>query len=245
MKNLICTVEARMGSTRLPGKSMLFLNKKYRLIDFVILNALNSKYINNKNLYLLTSKSINNFSLANYVKKKYKIKIIYGSEENVFSRYNFFKKKKKLKIIRLTGDNPIIDPLIIDKFIEFYNLQKIDYASTRSMSHSKKWKVKSDYPKGIALEIFESKKLFKNEKNFNKFNCEYPTWFFFKKEKKEYKIKKFKAFEVYKKFNLKKSYTIDTKEDYIKIKKLIKKYNFQAGKNNFYRFLSSKNNEKS
>ena len=233
-----------MGSKRLPGKSMFFLNNGYRLIDFVILNALNSKYINNKNLFLLTSINKNNLPLANHVKNKYKIKIIYGSEENVFSRYNSF-KKKKLKIIRLTGDNPIIDPLIIDKFIEFYNLQKIDYASTRSMSHSEKWKVKSDYPKGIALEIFETKKLFKNEKNFKKSNWQYPTWFFFKKEKKEYKIKKFKTFKVYKKFDLKKSYTIDTKKDYIKIKKLIKKYNFIAGKNNFYRFLSSKKNEKS
>ena len=41
MKNLKCTIEARMGSTRLPGKSMKFLNKDSRLIDFVIMNALN------------------------------------------------------------------------------------------------------------------------------------------------------------------------------------------------------------
>ena len=48
MKNLKCTIEARMGSTRLPGKSMKFLNKDSRLIDFVIMNALKSKYINKK-----------------------------------------------------------------------------------------------------------------------------------------------------------------------------------------------------
>ena len=35
------------------------------------------------------------------------------------------------------------------------------------MSHSKRWKVKSDYPKGISLEIFSSKKLFVNDKKFN------------------------------------------------------------------------------
>ena len=48
MKNLKCTIEARMGSTRLPGKSMKFLNKDSRLIDFVIMNALKSKYINKR-----------------------------------------------------------------------------------------------------------------------------------------------------------------------------------------------------
>ena len=45
-----------MGSTRLPGKSMKFLSQNLRLIDFVIINALNSKYINKKNIYLLTSR---------------------------------------------------------------------------------------------------------------------------------------------------------------------------------------------
>ena len=49
-----------MGSTRLPGKSMKFLNKNFRLIDFVIANALKSKYLKEKNIYLLTSNKKNN-----------------------------------------------------------------------------------------------------------------------------------------------------------------------------------------
>ena len=48
MKKIRCTIEARMGSTRLPGKSMKFLNKNFRLIDFVIANALKSKYLKKK-----------------------------------------------------------------------------------------------------------------------------------------------------------------------------------------------------
>ena len=32
------------------------------------------------------------------------------------------------------------------------------------MEHSKKWKAKSDFPKGISIEMFMSKKLFINEK---------------------------------------------------------------------------------
>jgi len=51
VRKIRCTIEARMGSTRLPGKSMKFLNKNFRLIDFVIANALNSKYLNKKNIY--------------------------------------------------------------------------------------------------------------------------------------------------------------------------------------------------
>ena len=72
MKNLKCTIEARMGSKRLPGKSMKFLTKNSRLIDFVIMNALKSKYINKRNIYLLTSQNKNNKVLINHVKKNIK-----------------------------------------------------------------------------------------------------------------------------------------------------------------------------
>jgi len=47
-------IEARMGSTRLPGKSMKFLDKKFKLIDFEIINALKKKLKKKKNIYLLT-----------------------------------------------------------------------------------------------------------------------------------------------------------------------------------------------
>ena len=33
------------------------------------------------------------------------------------------------------------------------------------MAHTKKWPVKSDFPRGLSVEIFLSKKLFENEKN--------------------------------------------------------------------------------
>ena len=60
MKNIKCAIEARMGSKRLPGKTMKILKDKNRLIDFVISNALSSKHLNRNNIYLLTSKSKNN-----------------------------------------------------------------------------------------------------------------------------------------------------------------------------------------
>ena len=46
MNKVKCVIEARMGSKRLPGKSMKYLSNNLRLIDFVIRNALSSKYLN-------------------------------------------------------------------------------------------------------------------------------------------------------------------------------------------------------
>ena len=59
----------------------------------------------------------------------------------------------------------------------------MDYLTTRAMEHSKNWKIKSSFPKGISLEAFSSNKLFAKEEKFNKNIYEFPTWFFFNKNK--------------------------------------------------------------
>ena len=59
-----------MGSTRLPGKSMKFLNKNFRLIDFYA-NTLKSKYLKEK--IFSTSNKKNNKILIDHVKKIIKL----------------------------------------------------------------------------------------------------------------------------------------------------------------------------
>ena len=233
MKKIRCTIEARMGSTRLPGKSMKFLNKNSRLIDFVIANALKSKYLKEKNIYLLTSNKKNNKILIDHVKKNYKINIITGSDSNVFSRYLYFRNYKKFIFLRLTADNPLVDPFLIDKFIEYFLKSKADYLTTRAMDHSKKWKIKSDYPRGISAEIFNSEKLFYNEKKFNSKIFQSPTWFFFNKLFNA-KIKKFKSFGIYKKLVMTNSFTVDNPKDYMNVVNFIKKNKCSPGMNNIY-----------
>lgn len=236
MKNIKCVIEARMGSKRLPKKTMKFLNKKFRLIDFVILNALSSRYFNLKNIFLLTSNNKNNQKLINYVKKKYKIKIIKGPEKNVYKRYDFFKKFKNIPLVRLTADNPLVDPYLTDRFVDYFLKYKTDYLTTRAMEHSKKWKAKSDFPKGISIEMFMSKKLFINEKKFNKEIQESPTWFFFNKKFKA-KVSKFPSFDIYKNFTYRKTLSIDTKKDYLDVRQFIKDNSCKPGSNNIYKYL--------
>jgi len=230
---IICVVEARMGSKRFPGKSLKKIDSKNRLIDYVILNALKSKYLNKKNVYVLTSKLKNNIPLINHIKKNYQINIMTGSEENVFSRYKLLNKKGNYAILRLTGDNPLIDPLLIDNFLETFFKKKIDYLTTRAMEHSSRWKTKSSFPKGISLEVFNSKNLFQKELEFNKCNFEFPTWFFFNKKIKA-KIKKFNSFGNYKYLSKNLSFTLDNHKDYIRLKSFINKNNCKPGENNIW-----------
>ncbi len=224
-----------MGSKRLPGKSMKLITPKFKLIDFIIRNALQSNYINKKNIYLLTSKNKNNKILISYVKKNYAVKIIKGSEKNVYSRYKKFDDGKNYTILRLTADNPLVDPKLIDRFIEYFMKSKAEYLTTRAMCHSKNWKVKSDFPKGISLEIFYSKKLFINDKKFNLLNQESPTWFFYNK-KFDLKVEKFRSFSFYKKLKKNLSFTIDTQKDLLRLKNFLKKYRCLPGKNNYLKY---------
>ena len=239
MKNIKCVIEARMGSKRLPGKSMMNLFNNYKVIDYTIQSALNSNYLSSKNIYLLTSKNLDNLKLIKYVKKNYKIKIIAGSENNVFSRYYFLKRFNSAKILRLTADNPLVDPFLIDYSLKFFENNNIDYLTSRAMFHSKRWKVKSDFPRGISLEIFKSKKLFQNENKFDKTNFHSPTWFFYNKLFKD-KICKLKSFGAYKQIKKKLSFTIDTKSDYNFVKNFIKKNNFKPGQDNLCNFYKNK-----
>lgn len=241
MKNFKCVIEARMGSKRLPGKSMKLITSKYRLIDFIICNALQSSYISKKNIYLLTSNDKNNKILISHIKKKYGVKIIKGSEKNVYSRYKKFNDCKNYTILRLTADNPLIDPKLIDRFIEHFKKSKAEYLTTRAMCHSKNWKIKSDFPKGISLEIFYSKKLFANDKRFNSSNQESPTWFFYNK-KFDVKVEKFKSFSFYKKIKKNLSFTIDTQKDLSRLKKFLKKYQCLPGQNNYLNYCRNFSN---
>lgn len=238
-KKIICTIEARMGSKRFPGKSLKKIDKKNSLIDYVINNALNSKYLNNKNIYILTSKSKNNKPLIKHIKKKFLVNVIIGSEKNVFSRYQFLKKMGNLPILRLTGDNPLIDPILIDKFLEFFFKKKVDYLTTRGMEHSRIWKIKSSFPKGISLEAFHSNKLFLKESNFNENNYEFPTWFFFNKKAK-IKVRKYNSFGNYKYLKKNFSYTLDNKSDYLRLRSFITKNNCKPGVNNIWNIESKK-----
>ena len=241
-KKIICTIEARMGSKRLPGKSLKKLDKDNTLIDYVIKNVLNSSYFFNNNTYFLTSKNNNNKSLIRHIKKKYSIKLILGSESDVFSRYLKFKNQRNFAILRLTGDNPMIDPILIDRFVKIFINKKIDYMTTRGMCHSKNWNVNSSFPKGISLEAFYSKKFFSIEKQFQQHHREFPTYFFFNKKIKA-KIRKFNSFGNYKNIDQISSFTIDEKKDYIRLKKFIKINKCKPGYNNLWNlYVNNKGN---
>ena len=156
MKN-VNLIEARYNSTRLRGKILLNLNKRYKTIDFVIQNLLASNSFNKKNIKILTSKNKSDNKITN-IKNQISLEIFKGPEETVYMRiYNFVKRRNIKNILRVTSDNPLVDPDIIDNLVNKFEKKRVDYMSLRTMEHSTNWNEKSDFPEGVSLEIFKKK----------------------------------------------------------------------------------------
>ncbi len=241
--NIYCIVEARTSSTRLPNKVSKNLSSKHKVIDFVVQNLINSK-IEKKKIILALPKNKKNNELQKYIKRKFNLKVFRGNEKNVYKRVFDCCKKYKIKnFLRITADNVFLDPILINQAIKFYYKKNLKYLSTRTMEHTNKWTETSDYNEGSSIEIinFENYKKVKNLVSRN--DCEYPTWHLFSNPK-FFKLSKFILINRYKKIiskkNLKKiRSTLDTKEDYNFLLKIVNELNLKPGKNNFLKIVKN------
>ena len=114
-------------------------------------------------------------------------------------------------ILRVTSDCPFVDPQLIDQLFKKLKRKKINYASNTNPP---------SFPDGFDIEIFDFQSLKKTFKNTNnKFDLEHVTPYLIRNRSfKKLNLKYKKDFSKYK-------LSIDTKEDYIKVKKIFNYFN--------------------
>lgn len=147
MGNIVAIIQARMTSTRLPGKvlmdiagkpalkAMLDRVRAARRID-AILVATTTNAEDDPVVALCQSEAVGVFR---------------GSEADVLGRY--FDAAVACDadvIVRLTADCPMIDPLVIDQAIDLYSDGRWDYVSNCN---------ERTYPDGLDVEVFSSQAL--------------------------------------------------------------------------------------
>lgn len=167
-------VQARMGSSRLPGKVMMQIDGKNPLLYYAIKQNKVSKY--GKNLVIATTTKSEDDIIEEYAKKN-NIMIFRGSSENVLDRYyQCAKNISSSVIVRVTADCPLIDPEIVDKVITKFIKNKFDYVSN---THPR------TFPYGTETEVFSFNALEKawNETR-NDFDREHVTPYFYKNPNK-------------------------------------------------------------
>lgn len=119
-------LQARMSSSRLPGKVMTTINGK-PIIYWQIRRILKSKLI--ENLIVVTSVDQSDDILASYLMSE-GINVYRGSLNNVYSRFvAVIEKFKPRFIVRLTADCPITMPSLIDQVIQAGLDTNSDYLS--------------------------------------------------------------------------------------------------------------------
>ncbi|WP_117017289.1 cytidylyltransferase domain-containing protein [Aeribacillus pallidus] len=136
-------IQARMGSTRLPGKILKKVLDK-TLLEYQIERVKRAKSIDEIIIATTTKESDDQI-----VQLCQQLSILYyrGSEEDVLSRY--FEAATQYNadvIVRLTSDCPIIDPNVIDKVVTHYleNKDRYDYVSNT---------LTRTYPRGLDTEV--------------------------------------------------------------------------------------------
>ena len=154
MKVLAIT-QARVGSTRLPEKVLKTINGE-SLLEIHLKRIQKSKLITK--VKVATTNEHNSDKIVSLA-SNLGIEATKGSVDNVLQRFfeSVFPDMPEW-IVRLTSDCPLIDPVEIDKVIEFAIDHDLDYASNTLCP---------TFPDGIDTEVFKFsvlKKAFKEAK---------------------------------------------------------------------------------
>ena len=158
-----------MGSTRLPGKVLMLLDKKHTTLDYVINQLKHSKLLGK--IIIATTNLEEDDAIVQFAKKN-KIECFRGSSDDVLDRYyNCAKKFSLTNILRITSDDPLVDPTIIDELIRNYQETDCDLASIESSVEDNINNDKSKnlsgypYPIGLNAQIFSFSALERTWKN--------------------------------------------------------------------------------
>ncbi len=138
-----CIIQARMGSTRLPGKVLKNLDSDKTVLDYVIQQLRNSKLIDK---LVIATTDLEEDEVITKHAKVIGIEYFRGSSLNVLDRfYNCAKNFSFSTIVRITADCPLIDPQIVDLVIEKFKEQSYDYG-TNCFPRT--------FPYGTEVEVF-------------------------------------------------------------------------------------------
>ncbi|WP_017752673.1 cytidylyltransferase domain-containing protein [Clostridium tyrobutyricum] len=207
---IVCIVQARMGSERLPGKVIKPIFEK-PMILYTLDRLSKSRYIDD--IVLATSVENRENPLVDIVSSA-GYNVFRGNESNVLKRYKDASDKHSGDIIiRVTGDCPFVDPVIVDNVITYFEMNQFDYV---------RLDVPESFIRGFDVEIFtkesldkvydtvSSMKVDKSDKNSLEMYKEHVTYYMYK-HPDQFKIGYVKGSDFYnKEYRL----CVDTSEDF-------------------------------
>lgn len=149
---VVAIVQARMGSSRLPGKVMKRIVEK-PVIELLLERLDMSTEIDQ--IVVATSLDPKNIELKNHV-TSLGFDCHMGSEDDVLGRvYDAAKSFHADIVIRITGDCPFVDPGLVDSIVREFKSSSADYVANINPP---------TYPDGLDVEVFSFSALEKAHK---------------------------------------------------------------------------------
>jgi spore coat polysaccharide biosynthesis protein SpsF len=150
-QKIVCIIQARMGSSRLPGKVLKQICGQ-PMLGWVMKRASRSRLISN--IVVATTIDPADDLIETFCKSE-RISCYRGSEFDVLDRYYQAAKAQDADIlVRLTADCPLIDAVLVDATIEKLLEVKADFAANRLPPPYQR-----TYPIGLDTEVATIKAL--------------------------------------------------------------------------------------
>ena len=146
-KKIVATIEARMTSSRLPGKVLMPIGGKPAL-EHLIGRLKRSKYLDE----IVVATTINEADQP-IVDLAVRLGVSYfrGSEADVLSRVVEAAQSVRADlIVEITGDCPFADHRLVDRGVEEFFEHNVDYASNT---------INPTFPNGFDVQVFPTKVL--------------------------------------------------------------------------------------
>lgn len=139
---VVAIIQARMGSSRLPGKSLATI-EKHPMLWHVIERVKRAKLVDR--VVVATSIAAADDAIEHMCREN-GVFCYRGSEDDVLDRfYHAALAEKPAKVVRITADCPLIDPEVIDRVVKRFERGDLDYASNTMVR---------SYPDGLDTEVF-------------------------------------------------------------------------------------------
>jgi len=140
--NIVAIIQARMGSSRLPGKVSMDLGGE-TVLGRVVRRLQRSRHIS-KIVVATTTVPADEVIVAEC--DRLEVLCFRGSEHDVLDRYYQAARANAADaLVRVTSDCPLIDPELVDETVEVFRDEHADYASNV---------FPRTYPRGLDTEVF-------------------------------------------------------------------------------------------
>lgn len=139
---IVFSIQARMGSTRLPGKVLLPLGQK-RILRHVVTRCKEAS--NDGEIVITTGDRSQNDAIREWCRRS-NIRCLTGPEENLLHRHwQVLSSTDGDCLVRITGDCPFVPPEEIDRLIDAHQKSDVMYTTNNS----------DLMPVGTAVDVFD------------------------------------------------------------------------------------------